>query len=65
MMAAQSHGVYTETVVCTDRCGSNKGQSEDEKKNDKGSTFSFWYVLFYCDLTASISMQLQPQLSHV
>lgn len=31
MVAAQSHGVYTETVVCTDRCGSNKGQPEDEK----------------------------------
>lgn len=31
-MAAQSQGVYIETVVCTDRCGSNKGQPEDGKK---------------------------------
>lgn len=64
-MAVQSQGVYIETIVCTDRCGSNKGQPELEKKNQQGSTFSCWYVFFYCDLTALISMQLQPQLSHL
>lgn len=31
-MAVQSQGVYTERAVCTDRCGSNKGQPKDEKK---------------------------------
>lgn len=39
-MAVQSQGVYIETIVCTDRCGSNKGQPEDGKKTRQGSTFS-------------------------
>lgn len=38
-MAVQSQGVYIETIVCTDRCGSNKGQPELGKKTDKGPHF--------------------------
>lgn len=62
-MAAQSQGVYIETVVCTDRCGSNKGQPEE--KTDMGPHFPADMFFFYCDLAALILIQLQPQLSHV
>lgn len=55
MMAAKSQGVYTESVVCIDGCGSKKVSLR--MKKTCGSTFFFCFFFFGVVCSALILIQ--------
>lgn len=66
MMTADSQGVYTETVVCTDGCGSRKITLRMKKNPTGVHIFLLVSFFFWCDLFCiDIDSKIHPQLNHV